>query len=129
MKSNIKIIYVNLKTKEVAMLIVKLKNIQKCNNTNYIILDFFNRFHLQWFSRTFVILVPYRTAPYRTVPYRTKLKLFFKNSLGTFDVPYFRTIIKNLELFLKTRIFLKKYHKLMRFLGYFMVFFQKNPSF
>ena len=48
--------------------------------------------------------VPYRTVPYRTVPkpYRTKLKLFFKNSLGTFDVPYFRTIIKNLELFLKT---------------------------
>jgi hypothetical protein len=48
--------------------------------------------------------VPYRTVPHRTVPrpYRTKLKLFFKNSLGTFDVSYFRTIIKNLELFLKT---------------------------
>jgi hypothetical protein len=35
----------------------------------------------------------------------------------------YRTIV--LELFLKTRIFLKKYHKLMRFLGYFMVFFKK----
>jgi hypothetical protein len=27
--------------------------------------------HIQWFSRTFVKLVPYRTAPYRTAPYRT----------------------------------------------------------
>jgi hypothetical protein len=45
-----------------------------------------------------------RTVPYRTVrfPNRTKLKLFIKNLLGTFDVPPYRTIIKNLELFLKT---------------------------
>jgi len=65
-----------------------------------------------------------RTVPHRTVPkpYRTKLKFFIKNSLGTFDVPYYRNI-KNLELFLKTKIFLKKYHKIMRILRYFMFFF------
>jgi len=75
---------------------------------------------VQWFSRTFVELVSYRTVP---KPYHTKLKLFIKNSLGTFDVSYYRTFIKNLELFLKTEIFLKKYHKIMRILRYFMVFF------
>ncbi len=48
-----------------------------------------------------VELVPYRS---QTVPYQTQT--FFKNSLETFDVPYYRTINKNLELFLKTRIFL-----------------------
>jgi len=42
-----------------------------------------------------------RTVP---KPYRTKLKLFFKNLLGTFDVPYYRTIIKKLELFRKNTI-------------------------
>jgi len=51
----------------------------------------------------------YRTVP---KPYRTKFKLFIKNSLGTFDVPRYRTI-KNLEFFLKTKIFLKKYHKIL----------------
>ncbi len=43
-----------------------------------------------------------QTVPYQ---YRTKLKIFLKNSLGTFDLPYYRTIIKNLKLILKTRVF------------------------
>jgi len=59
-----------------------------------------------------VILSNFRRT--RTVPYRTKLKLFFKNSLGTFDVPYYRTIIKNLELFLKTRIFRYEFYESSR---------------
>jgi hypothetical protein len=87
-----------------------------------------------------------RTVPYCIVFYRTKFKpqrtvfiikiqyrewnlLNIKNSLGTFGVPYFRTIIKNLDLFLKTRVCFKKYHKIIQNKHCFMVFFQKNPSF
>jgi hypothetical protein len=41
----------------------------------------------------------------------------------------YRFIIKNLEIFLKTRVFLEKNHKISQNTHYFMVFFQKNPSF
>jgi hypothetical protein len=67
----------------------------------------------------------YRTVP---KPYRTQFKLFIKNSLGTFDVPRYRTNIKNLEFFLKTKIFLKKYHKIL-FFAIFYVFFKKTLFF
>jgi hypothetical protein len=47
----------------------------------------------------------------RTVPFPNRAvpnsNFLLKIQLGTFDAPYYRTIITNLELFLKTRIFLK----------------------
>ncbi len=80
----------------------KHKNNQKIRKSsgtvrfeNFLKFDSFTVFKYSDFGRTL------------TAPYRTKLKLFIKNSLGTFDVPYYRTFIKNLELFLKFKIFLK----------------------
>jgi len=57
------------------------------------------KFHLSFNEKDTVILSNFRRT--RTVPKpdRTKLKLFIKNSLGTFNVPYYRTIIKNFDIF------------------------------
>jgi hypothetical protein len=69
-----------------------------------------------------VILSDFRRT--RTVPksFRTKLKLFLKIH---WEHSTYRTIV----LFLKTRIFLKKYHKIMRILRYFIVFFKETLFF
>jgi hypothetical protein len=94
--------------------------------------DFFNFFQKKYGSVRListVILSNFRSTRTVPKPYRTKLKLFIKNSLGKFDVPYYRTIIKILELFLKTRIFLKKTIKYLKIRIILWYFFQKNPSF
>ncbi len=54
---------------------------------------------LSYFRRTRTVPFPNRAVP--------NSNFLLKIQLGTFDAPYYRTIITNLELFLKTRIFLK----------------------
>jgi len=80
-----------------------------------------------------VILSNFRRT--RTVPYSSSYQTqtapnYFYNKTRVQGVESnYRTIIKNLELFLKTRVFLKKKHKISQNTHYFMVFFQKNPNF
>jgi hypothetical protein len=77
-----------------------------------------------------------RTVPHLTVLHsissyqtQTALNYFFNKTRVRGVESNYRTIIKNLELFLKARVFLKKKHKISQNTHYFMAFFQKNPSF
>ncbi len=91
----------------------------------------FSKFFLRRQYNTVILSKPYRTVFHSILSYQTQTApSYFYNKTRVRGVESSnRTIIKNSELNLKTRVFLKKYHKITQNKQYSMVFFKKQPSF